>query len=360
MHEKKKQSANSRASKLPADTNHAVSIAQIRSVEQVLSTIPAEVISQRAMECNSFARALFHWEQYIRQQKSKPSVHKELALLEPLFEHLQNIYTKIDEPDGIEGISAHIHVLNIDQQILEHRKAGRWTAAQSWYEIILAEKPDDTDVQVSLLTCLKESGQHGKRTAFPRISELTRWIEVLLNQVEGLRRSQSAIQKLLPFAVEAAWVTGKWNALAEYMGQVTGTVESDFNIGIGRALLAMQKQDLTQLTTVIQELRNNIGRSLSTTTTASFQACHDTMLKSHVLTDLESIGRVSSAGHLDRPALLESLDSRLSILGSYLTEKQYLLGVRRAAFQLSRSAFPKMMIAINRLTLPVLRLQSEK
>jgi hypothetical protein len=53
-------------------------------------------------------------------------------------------------------------VLDIDQQILAHRKAGRWTAAQSWYEIKLAENPDNIDTQLNLLTCLKESGQHGE------------------------------------------------------------------------------------------------------------------------------------------------------------------------------------------------------
>jgi serine/threonine-protein kinase ATR len=120
--------------------------------------IPAEVISRRAVECKSYARALFHWEQYIRQGRnaSKPPD------MEPLFTRLQDIYTQIDEPDGIEGISAHLQVLNIDQQILQHRKAGRWTAAQSWYEIQLTEQPDDVDVQVNLLTCLRESGQHGE------------------------------------------------------------------------------------------------------------------------------------------------------------------------------------------------------
>jgi serine/threonine-protein kinase ATR len=45
---------------------------------------------------------------------------------------------------------------------MEDRKAGRWTAAQSWYEIALAEKPNDIETQVNLLTCLKESGQYGK------------------------------------------------------------------------------------------------------------------------------------------------------------------------------------------------------
>jgi serine/threonine-protein kinase ATR len=46
--------------------------------------------------------------------------------------------------------------------MLEHRKAGRWVAAQSWYELQLNKSPEDSDTQVNLLTCLKESGQHGK------------------------------------------------------------------------------------------------------------------------------------------------------------------------------------------------------
>lgn len=79
-----------------------------------------------------------------------------------LLLRLQDIYAQIDEPDGLEGISAHMHVLDINQQVLSHRKAGRWTAAQTWYEVKLAEDPDNVDVQIELLTCLKESGQHGK------------------------------------------------------------------------------------------------------------------------------------------------------------------------------------------------------
>ena len=132
---------------------------QIQRVDIVLSMIPPEIISQRAVECKSYSRALFYWEQHIRDCRERaPSADNNTELLE----RLQDIYTQIDEPDGIEGISAHLHVLDIEQQILGHRKAGRWTAAQSWYEIKLAENPDDIDVQVNLLKCLKESGQHGR------------------------------------------------------------------------------------------------------------------------------------------------------------------------------------------------------
>jgi serine/threonine-protein kinase ATR len=121
--------------------------------------IPPEVISRRAVECKSYSRALFYWEQHIRHAREKD---KSSEANTTLLQRLQEIYTQIDEPDGIEGISAHLHVLDIDQQILAHRKAGRWTAAQSWYEIKLAENPDNIDTQLNLLTCLKESGQHGE------------------------------------------------------------------------------------------------------------------------------------------------------------------------------------------------------
>ena len=164
MQEKRKEVANLKAialrgGRVLTEVEHEMDMAQIQAVDYILSAIPAEMMSRRAVECKSFARALFHWEQYISQQKEV--VIDAGDRLEPLYERLQDIYTQIDEPDGIEGISAHLQVLNIDQQVLEHRKAGRWTAVQSWYEILLTERPDDLDIQLNLLTSLKESGQYG-------------------------------------------------------------------------------------------------------------------------------------------------------------------------------------------------------
>jgi serine/threonine-protein kinase ATR len=167
MQEKKKELANcrtpgTRTGRSLSQADAERDILQISSVESVLAIIPADVISRRAVECKSYSRALFHWEQYIRQQRERCQANLQEGNLEPLYERLQEIYTQIDEPDGIEGISTHLQVLNIDQQILEHRKAGRWTAAQSWYELLLNERPNDLEVQCNLLTSLKESGQHGK------------------------------------------------------------------------------------------------------------------------------------------------------------------------------------------------------
>lgn len=162
-----KQEVSAEASKRGNTDKVDLCETEIGFVTSVLNMLPAEVIARRAVECKSYSRALFYWEQHIRQVRKADT---DVDTTNTLLERLQDIYTQIDEPDGIEGISAHLHVLDIDQQILGHRKAGRWTAAQSWYEIQLAEDPSNVDVQVNLLTCLKESGQHGKYSiySFPK------------------------------------------------------------------------------------------------------------------------------------------------------------------------------------------------
>ena len=127
---------------------------------EMVAMIPAEVIARRSVEAGSHARALFYWEQHIRafREDSKNNKKDDRHLLYGL----QDMYASIDDPDAIEGLSAQLHVLDINQQVLGHRKAGRWNAAQTWYEIKLAEDPTNTAIQVDLLQCLKESGQHGQ------------------------------------------------------------------------------------------------------------------------------------------------------------------------------------------------------
>lgn len=132
---------------------------KLACVQKALDTIPAELISQRAIDCNEYARALFHLEQHAQKMEQRKRGPDDRTRL---LERLQDIYANIDEPDGLDGISSHLHVLDINQQILGHRKAGRWTAVQSWYEMKLTENPDNVDVQVDLLHCLKQAGQHGK------------------------------------------------------------------------------------------------------------------------------------------------------------------------------------------------------
>lgn len=124
--------------------------------------------------------------------------------------------------------------------------------------------------------------------------------------------------------------------LEKYTKMVPGGGATDFNIGIGRALLALQKRDTVSFNSSIHSIREQIGRSLSSATTSSLSACHENILRLHVLTELEMISGTDKESVVEHGVLLESLNRRLEVVGSYLNDKQYLLGIRRAAMQLSR------------------------
>jgi len=289
--------------------------AWINRVEETLTFLDPEVISQRAIDCNEYARALFFLEphmQAVTEIKDADGLR--------LIQTLQHIYTQIDDPDGLEGLSAHLQNVDLNHQALNHRKAGRWTAAQTWYEIQLAEQPDSVDVQLDLLACLKESGQH----------------DVLLNYVEGMKRSPASVNKIMPFAAEASWVTGRWDTLEKYLRLYNaGDVSEVFNLGIAQALLYLKEHDMQKFKEQVQMMRDKVAGSLTHSATSSLRTCHDALLKCHVLTDLEMIANehVGSGG---QQATMAALDRRLEVLGAYVSDKQYILGVSRAAMELKR------------------------
>ncbi|KAJ1705311.1 phosphatidylinositol 3- and 4-kinase [Aspergillus flavus] len=298
---------------------------QVKAVESLLASIPPEVISKRAVECRSFSRALFHWEQYIRQSSNKQTDSKGF---EPLFQRLQDIYSQIDEPDGIEGISNHLHALNIDQQVLEHRKAGRWATAQSWYELQLEKEPNNVDAQWNLLTCLKESGQQ----------------DAILTRFEILQTTDPG-SRFVPFAIEASWITGKWEKLRNYLQLYSQQGTGDFNIGVGLALDAIRQGSYSRFGDIICGLRLSVAKSLNANSVASLQSCHDSILRLHALAEMESIAGLDSRSEKDAlPKIRAALSRRLDILGGHISDKQYLLGLRRAMMELTCN-FPNSDIA---------------
>ncbi|KAK8008761.1 Protein kinase rad3 [Apiospora marii] len=303
-------------------SQNADEVAAMQRVQIILDSIPAELISKRAVECKAYSRALFHLEQHIRQVEACAMGGGER---ERLLQRLQEIYTQIDEPDGLEGISAHLKVLDINQQILSHRKAGRWAEAQTWYEIKLAENPENIDIQIDLLTCLKESGQH----------------DVLLNYVEGIEKHTAitTINRIVPYAVEASWATGRWQTMQRFMSRYEGDWTENFNVCIARTLLHLQAGRTKEFIEDLRTLRDRVGSSMTFTATSSLHAFHEVMLKCHVLTDLELIAGVNNEEGQHPQDTLKTLNRRLEVLGSYVADKQYVLGIRRAAMELKRPRF---------------------
>ena len=130
-------------------------------------------------------------------------------------------------------------------------------------------------------------------------------------------------------------MTGKWDKLRTYLSSAPDFAEADFNIGVGRALLALSDGELETFSGLLNRLRQNTARSLSITNTTSLQGCHELMLRFHVLTEIEMISGIRGRLDGEKKNLLASLGQRLDVLGPFHSDKQYVLGLRRATMQLS-------------------------
>lgn len=160
--------------------------------------------------------------------------------------------------------------------------------------------------------------------------------DVLLNQIDRFERSQASTSMVLPFLAEAAWVTGKWDHLKVHLGKHQDAAPGGFNVGIGRALLALKEDDGQRFLDALHTLRQDTAKSLTKSNTISLQTCHDAMLKLHAITEIELLAGQAPGSMPDKATMMSTLDQRLSVMGAFLSDKQYLLGIRRAAMQLSK------------------------
>ncbi|KPI42986.1 Protein kinase rad3 [Cyphellophora attinorum] len=293
---------------------------QIRCVEHLLGQIPPDLISQRAIDCRSYARALFHWEQHVRSAGTAETQDSDLA-------RMQDIYAQIDEPDGIEGLSAKMNFVSVEGRVLEHKKAGRWTTAQGWYQMHLTEHPDDMEAQRSLLECLRESGQH----------------HMLLDRYDNLPDELPKGQ-LKPFAVEAAWATFKWKEMSHL---VSVAPNDDFSGSLAKSLLCVREGNDEQALHLLEDMYRSTAMELTPTVITSLENSHDTLRRLHTVEDLRLLCTATAE---DKAECLKVLQTRLDVLGSNVRDKHYLLTVWRAAMKIRSDIFSESDIASTWLT----------
>ena len=134
-------------------------MAQQKAVESVLASIEGELMANAALQSQAYARALRGFENRIVRLRRD---HKANSDLQTYFEKLHLIYAKLEEPDGMEGVSTFVISPSLEHQIREHESTGRWTSAQSCWEVKLQHFPDDVSLHRGLLHCLKNLGHYGE------------------------------------------------------------------------------------------------------------------------------------------------------------------------------------------------------
>lgn len=131
---------------------------QLMRVDSILSSINQNLMARAALKCKAYARSLMNFERQIVALKQQSPYSKDLPTY---YERLHEIYSHIDEPDGMEGVSSLILSPSLEHQIRQHESTGRWTSAQSCWEVRLQQSPDNVDFHLGLLRCLRNLGHYG-------------------------------------------------------------------------------------------------------------------------------------------------------------------------------------------------------
>jgi serine/threonine-protein kinase ATR len=124
-------------------------------IEGFLLGIPAIIMADASYRCHSFARALLHFEYYLRDEIEKKPQHRNQVLQSNIV-RLQEIYSKLDEPDGLAGVAKIRENTTLKQRILDFENAGKWSDALSCYDQVISLDPENT---YGLLNCLRNLGK---------------------------------------------------------------------------------------------------------------------------------------------------------------------------------------------------------
>jgi serine/threonine-protein kinase ATR len=148
--------------------------------------------------------------------------------------------------------------------------------------------------------------------------------------------SSESHTRLLPFAVEASWVSGNWDALDKYLKKSNEHTDSTYDVQVGYALSELRRNNMEGFLKRVGTAREVVAHTMTESVTGSIRQCHHFLVQLHALSELQSVSEVlrrRDGGEI--MALTKSLESRLNLMGTYSVDKQYILSVRRAVLQLS-------------------------
>ncbi|KAM0793140.1 hypothetical protein ACM66B_000616 [Microbotryomycetes sp. NB124-2] len=318
---KRLQEARSRKRQKSRTDTERLAGEQLINVEVVLNGIQRDLLGQAAQVCKAYARSLLNFESHIVAEQSSRGNNDQR--LQDYYERLHDCYAALDEPDGMEGISTKIISPSIQHQIVEHESTGRWTSAQSCWEVRLQQKPDDPANHVGLLRCLKYLGHY----------------DSLRTHIAGVMQTHGKdpewTRLLAPFSMEAALFAGDWSAVERIL--MLPDIDGP-EIAFGRVLKAIVSDDTAQAQQSFVDAREQFGASIVAAGRESYRRVYDDIVSLHMLEDLRSLSTEKAAMNREDARAFEWLTKfarpRFEATSPSFRTREPILNVQRTALRL--------------------------
>ncbi|KAL6309800.1 hypothetical protein BKA93DRAFT_723405 [Sparassis latifolia] len=317
---KKAESKRARANQVGSEAEE-----QLLRVDSILSSIDPSLMAKAALQCKAYARSLMNFEQQVVTLRANNANSNQLH---EHYERLHEIYAHLDEPDGMEGISTLILSPSLEHQIRQHESTGRWTSAQSCWEVRLQQSPDNLDFHLGLLRCLRNLGHY----------------DTLRTHVKGvLVRNPNWQAQLVGFQVESEWMVGNWG---EVQILIRSTEAQTSPILLAQVLLAMRAGDTVAISDSLAVARRLLGTPIIAAGAKGYRRSYDAVLDLHLVHELEVIHNAMTSlpggqGSGTPRRVVDHVSQRLSArFNSTLPTfriREPILSMRRTAFGLSCS-----------------------
>ncbi|KAL2643558.1 hypothetical protein R1flu_011145 [Riccia fluitans] len=304
------------------------------NVLQLLAAIPKRALAGASFRCQAYARALLYFESYVREKSGSlnPAAVSSGAFEDDDVTFLLDIYSGLDEPDGLSGLSRLRTTTTLQDQILIHEKSGNWGESLTCYEQALQMEPTSVLRHSGLLNCLLNMGH----------------LQAMVTHVDGLNlRIPDHKRDWSMRGIQASWRLGQWNLLEEYVtvadsdGSLLNGGEgyAVFDLSLAKILQAHKKGDRELFTEQIMMSRQSLLAPLAAASMESYTRAYPLIVKLHMLQELEdfsSLADTKAAADSNHLKVIMELvgdwENRLRITQPSLWAREPILALRRLLF----------------------------
>lgn len=317
--------------------NNDLLITHSKYVSELLCAIPKVTLARASFRCQAYARSLMYYESYVRGKSGSfnPAAERSGIFEDEDVSYLMEIYSCLDEPDGLSGLASLRKSMKLQDQILISKKAGNWAEVQTSCEQALQMEPTSVQRHSDVVNCLLNMCH----------------LQAMVTHVDGLVSRIPQYKKTWCMqGVQAAWRLGRWDLMDEYLnganeeGLLCSSSESNalFDLDVAKILQAMIKKDQFSVAEKIALSKRALIASLAAAGMDSYMRAYPFVVKLHLLRELEDfhtllvnesfLEKSFQVGDLGFSKMMENWESRLQFTQPSLWAREPLLAFRRMVF----------------------------
>lgn len=310
---------------------------QCKYVSELLAAIPKVTLAKASFRCQAYARSLLYFESHVRDKSGSfnPAAERSGIFEDEDVSFLMEIYSGLDEPDGLSGLACLRKSKSLQDQLLINKKAGNWAEVLTSCEQALQMEPTSVQRHSDVLNCLLNMCH----------------LQAVVTHVDGLISRIPQYKKTWCMqGVQAAWRLGRWDLMDEYLngadeeGLLCSSSESNasFDMDVAKILEALMRKDQFSVAERIALSKQALIAPLAAAGMDSYTRAYPFIVKLHMLQELEDFHCLLGGEsffekffQISEPEFankMVSWDSRLRFTQPSIWAREPLLAFRRLVF----------------------------